>query len=49
MAIGRLTNQPQAASDSPDALMAEIRARRLANVGVVRALDPSEPELVGLG
>lgn len=49
VAIDRLTNEPQAVSDSPDRLMAEIRARRLVNVGIVRAPDPSEPELVGLG
>lgn len=49
VAIDRLTNEPQAVSDSPDALMAEIRTRRLVNIGVVRAPDPSEPELVGLG
>jgi hypothetical protein len=49
VAIDRLTNEPQAVSDSPDTLMAEIRTRRLVNIGVVRAPDPSEPELVGLG
>jgi len=30
VAIDRLTNEPQAVSDSPDTLMAEIRTRRLA-------------------
>ena len=49
MAIDRLCNEPQAVSDSPDTLVAEIRTRRLVNIGVVRAPDPSEPELVGLG
>ena len=28
--------------------MAEIRTRRLVNIGIVRAPYPSEPELVGL-
>lgn len=49
VAIDRLTNEPLAASDSPDTLVAEIRQRHLTNVGVVRAPDPTEPELVGLG
>jgi hypothetical protein len=49
VAIDRLTNEPQAVSGSPDTLMAEIRTRRLVNIGIVRAPDPSEPELVGLG
>ncbi len=49
VAVSRTTNQPVAAADSPDKLAIEIRERRLTNVTVVRAPDPSEPELVGLG
>lgn len=48
VAIDRLTNEALAASDSPDKLVAEIRRRQLHNVGVVRAPDLGEPELVGL-
>jgi len=49
VAIDRTTNEPRAISDSPYKLAAEIRRRGLRNVAVVRAPDPSEPELVGLG
>lgn len=49
VAVDRITNQPMAAADSPDKLAVEIRERKLRNVTVVRAPDPSEPELVGLG
>ncbi len=49
VAIDRATNQPRAIADSPYGLAAEIRRRGLRNVAVVRAPDPSEPELVGLG
>jgi ribosomal protein S11 len=49
VALDRKTNTPVAAADSPDRLAAEIRSRGLRNVTVVRAPDPSEPELVGLG
>jgi hypothetical protein len=38
-----------AVEDSPYKLAATIRSRRLKNVAVVRAPDPGEPELVGLG
>ena len=49
VAVDRGTNEPRAVADSPYALAAEIRSRGLRNVAVVRAPDPSEPELVGLG
>lgn len=49
VAVSRTTNEPVAAADSPDKLAIEIRERKLTNVTVVRAPDPSEPELVGLG
>jgi hypothetical protein len=49
VAVDRTTNEPRAMADSPYKLAAEIRRRGLHNVAVVRAPDPSEPELVGLG
>lgn len=49
MAVDRTTNEPRAVSDSPYELMAQIRQQKLTNIAVVRAPDPSEPELVGLG
>lgn len=49
VAVDRTTNEPRAMADSPYKLAAEIRRRGLRNVAVVRAPDPSEPELVGLG
>lgn len=49
VAVDRTTNEPRAMADSPYKLAAEIRQRDLRNVAVVRAPDPSEPELVGLG
>jgi hypothetical protein len=49
VAVDRVTGEPRAASDSPYKLAAEIRSRQIRNVAVVRAPDPSEPELVGLG
>jgi hypothetical protein len=49
MAVDRTTNEPRAVSDSPYELMAQIRQQNLTNIAVVRAPDPSEPELVGLG
>lgn len=49
VAVDRATNEPRAMADSPYKLAAEIRRRGLRNVAVVRAPDPSEPELVGLG
>lgn len=49
VAVDRSTNEPRLMADSPYHLAAEIRQRGLRNVAVVRAPDPSEPELVGLG
>lgn len=49
VAVDRFTNEPRLMADSPYELAAEIRRRGLRNVAVVRAPDPSEPELVGLG
>jgi len=49
IAVDRSTNEPRLMADSPYELAAEIRRRGLRNVAVVRAPDPSEPELVGLG
>lgn len=49
VAVDRATNEPRLMADSPYELAAEIRRRGLRNVAVVRAPDPSEPELVGLG
>lgn len=49
VAVDRTTNEPRLMADSPYVLAAEIRRRGVRNVAVVRAPDPSEPELVGLG
>jgi hypothetical protein len=49
VAVNRTTGEPMAVEDSPYKLAATIRSRRLKNVAVVRAPDPGEPELVGLG
>jgi hypothetical protein len=49
VAVDRATNAIVAAASTPDELTATIRRQGLRNVAVVRAPDPSEPELVGLG
>jgi hypothetical protein len=49
VAVDRITGEPVAAAGSPYKLAAELRSRQIKNVAVVRAPDPSEPELVGLG
>jgi hypothetical protein len=49
VAVDRLTNRPRAVADSPYELSAEVRRQGLRNVAIVRAPDPTEPELVGLG
>jgi len=49
VAVDRDTNELRLAADSPYELAMEIRRRGVSNVAVVRAPDPSEPELVGLG
>lgn len=49
VAVDRTTNEPKLVADSPYQLSAEIRRRGMRNLAVVRAPDPQEPELVGLG
>lgn len=49
VAVDRASNEMRAVADSPEDLIAEIRQRGLTGVAVVRAPEPSEPELVGLG
>lgn len=49
VAVDRTTNEARLMADSPYELAAEIRRQGLRNVAVVRAPDPSEPDLVGLG
>jgi hypothetical protein len=49
VAVDRVTNELRAVADTPDALAMEVRRRHLSRIAVVRAPDPSEPELVGLG
>lgn len=49
LAIDRVTNEIRAIADSPYSLAAKIQQEGLSGVAVVRAPDPSEPELVGLG
>ncbi len=49
VAVDRDTNEPRMVADSPYELAAEIRRSGIGNVAVVRAPDPDEPELVGLG
>jgi hypothetical protein len=49
VAVDRQTNELRAVADSPYELTAEVRKRHLQGVAIVRAPDPSEPELVGLG
>ncbi|MBW3638947.1 MAG: hypothetical protein KY451_03725 [Actinobacteria bacterium] len=49
IAIDRATNEVVAAAPTPYALTADLRARQIKNVAVLRARDLAEPELVGLG
>ena len=49
VAVDRTTGEPVAVADTPYKLAAELRSRLVKNVAIVRAPDPSEPELVGLG
>lgn len=49
VAVDRVTGEPVDAADSPYELARRLRSRRIRNVAVVRAPDPDEPELVGLG
>ena len=49
VAVDRRTNQPRAVARTPYELAATLRSGRITGVAVVRAPDPREPELVGLG
>jgi len=49
VAVDRLSGEPVAVADTPYALAKELRSRQLKNVAVVRAPDPNDTELVGLG
>lgn len=49
VAIDRRTNELRAVAPSPYELATKIRELGLHSVAVVRAPDPTEPELVGLG
>lgn len=49
IAIDRATNALVEVASTADALVIRVRERRLKNVAILRAPDPSEPELVGLG
>jgi len=49
VAVDRATNEPRAVAENPYELTAKIRQQGLTGVAIVRAPDPSEPELVGLG
>lgn len=49
LAVNRTTNEPVLAAETPCKLVAEIRRLGLTNVAVIRAPEPSEPELVGVG
>jgi len=49
VAVDRNSGVPRAAADTPYLLAQEIRSRQIKNIAIVRAPDPCEPELVGLG
>lgn len=49
VAVDRNSGAPVATADTPYSLAKELRSRQIKNVAIVRAPDPSEPELVGLG
>ena len=49
VAVDRTTGEPVEVADSPYELARRLRSHQVKNVAVVRAPDPSEPELVGLG
>jgi hypothetical protein len=49
VALDRKTNELLAAAPTADELTRAVREQGLRNVAVLRAPDPSEPELVGLG
>ena len=49
VAIDRATNEAREMAATPYELSAKVRQRGLVGVAIVRAPDPTEPELVGLG
>ncbi len=49
VAVDRATNELRAAAPTPDALAVQVKDKGLRNVAIMRAPDPTEPELVGLG
>lgn len=49
VAVDRATNQAVLVAETPYALSAKIRSEGRRNVAIVRAPDPEQPELVGLG
>lgn len=49
VAIDRATNKALFAAETPYLLSARIRSERRRNVAVLRAPDPDQAELVGLG
>lgn len=49
VAVDRVTGEPRAAARTADELAAHLRSHQIRNVSMVRAPDPSEPEMVGLG
>lgn len=49
VAVDRVSGEPVEVADSPYELARRLRSHKVKNVAVVRAPDPSEPELVGLG
>ena len=49
VAVDRDTNELRMVADLPYELAAETRRSGIGNIAVVRALDPEEPELVGMG
>jgi hypothetical protein len=49
LAVDRATNEIRAAATNPYVLAAKIKQEGITGVAIVRAPDPSEPELVGLG
>ena len=49
VAVDRETNELRAVAMTPYELVAEIERRGIRGVAIVRAPEPAEPELVGLG
>jgi hypothetical protein len=49
VAVDVVTGEPVEADDSPYVVSARVRERGLTNVAILRAPDPDDPPLVGLG